>query len=224
MSGPLATPIDLVLATRNPKKKEEMARLIAPPWEPEPGLDRLRLRTFDEFDAVPEVVEDADTFAGNARKKAAETARALRAWVLADDSGLAVDVLGGAPGVHSARYAGTHGDDEANNRKLLADLADVADENRGAAFVCALALADPDGTIRLEAAGSCRGRITHQPRGPGGFGYDPLFLILEYHKTFGELAPLTKHQLSHRSRAFAHLRPALARVVAGGALDSLFNY
>jgi XTP/dITP diphosphohydrolase len=219
MPGPLATPIDLVLATRNAKKKEEMARLVAPPWEPEPGLARLRLRTLDTFKGVPEVIEDADTFAGNARKKAAEVARALRSWVLADDSGLAVDALGGAPGVHSARFAGAHGDDEANNRKLLDALIDVPDAGRGAAFVCALALADPEGTIRLEAAGACRGRITREPRGPGGFGYDPLFLIPEYHRTFGELAPLTKHQLSHRSRAFAHLRPGLARLIAEGAID-----
>ena len=206
---------------RHPQRQEEGGDGPAdrPPWEPEPGLARLRLRTLDEFDGVPEVVEDADTFAGNARKKAAEVALALRAWVLADDSGLAVDALDGAPGVHSARYAGTHGDDAANNRKLLDALADVADQNRGAAFLCALALADPGGTIRLEAAGSCRGRITAQPRGDGGFGYDPLFLIPEYHRTFGELAPLTKHQLSHRSRAFARLRRDLARLIAEGTMN-----
>jgi XTP/dITP diphosphohydrolase len=92
----------------------------------------------------------------------------------------------------------------------------VPDDARGAAFVCALALADPSGTVRLEVQASCRGRITHEPRGPGGFGYDPLFLIPEYHKTFGELSSLVKHQLSHRSRAFARLRPALARLIASG--------
>ncbi len=143
-----------------------------------------------------------------------ETARAIGRWVLADDSGLAVDALKGAPGVHSARYSGTHGDDDANNRKLLESLAAVPDERRGAAFVCSLALADPSGTIRLEADGACRGRITHEVRGAGGFGYDPLFLIPEYHRTFGELSPLVKHQLSHRARAFAHLRPALDRLIA----------
>jgi XTP/dITP diphosphohydrolase len=137
--------------------------------------------------------------------------------VLADDSGLAVDALGGAPGVYSARYAGAHGDDEANNRKLLEALADVPDERRGAAFVCALALADPSGTIRLETEGACRGRITRMPRGRNGFGYDPLFLIPEYHRTFGELSALVKHQLSHRSRAFARLRTGLDRLIATGA-------
>ena len=211
-------PIPLILGTRNRKKGLELAELIAPPWEPNVRLARLAVQTLDDFPDAPEVEEDADTFAGNARKKASETARALGRWVVADDSGLSVDALGGAPGVLSARYAGTHGDDAANNRKLLEALADVPDERRGAAFVCALALSDPDGTIRLEADGSCRGRITREARGVGGFGYDPLFLIREYHKTFGELSALVKHQLSHRARAFAHLRPGLERLIATGLL------
>src|SRR5262249_1827042 len=155
-----------------------------PSWEPGPRLSRLAIGTLDDFPGLPDVVEDADTFAGNARKKASETALATRRWVLADDSGLAVDALGGAPGVLSARCAGAPGDDEANNRKVLDAMADVPDDRRGAAFVCALALADPEGAIRLEAEGACRGRITRAPRGTNGFGYDPLFLILEYHKTF----------------------------------------
>lgn len=197
-----------------------MAELIAPPWEPNPRLGRLRIRPVVEFPEATEVVEDADTFAGNACKKAAEVARALGRWVLADDSGLAVDALNGAPGVLSARYAGEPSDDEANNRKVLAAMAGVDDSRRGAAFHCALALADPSGAIRLEASGTCRGRLTREPRGPGGFGYDPLFLIAEYHRTFGELSPLVKHQLSHRARAFAHLRRGLDRMIALGELDS----
>jgi XTP/dITP diphosphohydrolase len=210
----------VVLGTRNRKKGQELAQLIAPPWEPNPRLDRIAIRTLDEFPQAPEVVEDADTFSGNARKKASETARALGMWVLADDSGLTVDALDGAPGVYSARYAGTHGDDEANNRKVLEALASVSDDRRGAAFVCSLALADPSGAIRLEAEGSCRGRITHTPRGPGGFGYDPLFLIREYHQTFGELSALVKHQLSHRARAFARFRVGLDRLIASGQLTA----
>jgi XTP/dITP diphosphohydrolase len=210
----------LVLGTRNAKKCREMAELIAPPWEPNPRLARLTIRSVGEFPGAPEVIEDADTFTGNARKKAAEVARALGVWVLADDSGLAVDALQGAPGVLSARYAGEPSDDEANNRKLLEAVAAVGDERRGAAFCCALALSDPTGTIRLEADGSCRGRLTREARGTGGFGYDPLFLIPEYHKTFGELSPLVKHQLSHRARAFAHLRAGLDRMIARGELDS----
>lgn len=203
----------LILATRNAKKGREMVELLAPPWEPSSPLGKREIRTLADFPELPETVEDADTFAGNARKKATEAARALGAWVVADDSGLAVDALDGAPGVYSARYAGTHGDDAANNAKLLAELAGMPDERRGAAFVCALAVADPSGTIAAEAEGRCRGRITRELRGPGGFGYDPLFLILEYHKTFGELGALVKHQLSHRARAFAILRPRLERLM-----------
>jgi XTP/dITP diphosphohydrolase len=215
MNGPTPTDsrIVIVLGSRNANKAREMAALIAPHWEPNARLERLSIRSAGEFPDAPDVVEDADTFAGNARKKATELARALGVWVLADDSGLAVDALDGAPGVLSARYAGEPCDDEANNRKLL-------DDRRGAAFRCALTLADPSGTIRLEAEGSCRGRITREPRGPGGFGYDPLFLIPEYHRTFGELSPLVKHQLSHRARAFAHLRPALDRLIAMGEMDA----
>jgi XTP/dITP diphosphohydrolase len=211
-------PPTIVLGTRNKKKGREIATLIAPPWEPHPRLARLVARTLDEWPDLPEVIEDTGTFAGNARKKAGETARALGLWVVADDSGLAVDALGGAPGVDSAIYAGTHGDDEANNRLLLANMADVPDERRGAAFVCTLALADPSGAIRLEAEGRCRGRLIREPRGDHGFGYDPLFLIPEYHRTFGELSPLVKAQLSHRSRAFGHLRGGLDRLIATGEL------
>jgi XTP/dITP diphosphohydrolase len=211
--------IPLVLGTRNRKKGLELAELIAPPWEPNPRLDRLEIRSLDAYPEVPDVIEDADTFEGNARKKATEVAQRLGLWVLADDSGLAVDALGGAPGVFSARYAGEPADDEANNRKLLEALANVPDEARGAAFLCHLALSDPTGTIRLEARGTCRGRIIHELRGPGGFGYDPLFLIPEYHKTFGELGSLAKHQLSHRSRAFGKLRPLLDRLIGSGGMD-----
>ena len=198
-----------------------MAELIAPRWEASRSLERLLIRSVDDFGAAaPEVIEDAETFAGNARKKASELARALAVWVLADDSGLAVDALGGAPGVFSARYAGEPTNDEANNRKVLEALAETADDRRGAAFHCALALADPSGAIRLEAEGICRGRLTREIRGPAGFGYDPLFLILEYHKTFGELSPLVKHQLSHRARAFALLRRRVERMILQGDFDA----
>ncbi|QDV33910.1 RdgB/HAM1 family non-canonical purine NTP pyrophosphatase [Tautonia plasticadhaerens] len=215
MSDAPAPAFTVVIATRNAKKGREMLGLIAPPWEPNPRLGRLEVLTLDGFPEAPEVVEDADTFGGNARKKASETAVALNLWVLADDSGLAVDALDGAPGVYSARYAGEHGDDDANNRKLLDAMDEVPDDRRGAAFVCHLALADPSGAIRLEAEGACRGRIAREVRGAGGFGYDPLFLIPEYHRTFGELSTLVKHQLSHRARAFGRLRPGLERLIAG---------
>ena len=212
-----APPLTIVIGTRNTKKGREIALLIAPPWEHHPRLARLAARTLDEWPDLPEVVEDEPTFAGNARKKASETAKALGLWTVADDSGLAVDALDGAPGVLSARYAGGHGDDEANNRLVLANMADVPEGRRGAAFVCTLALADPTGAIRLEAEGLCRGRLTREARGAGGFGYDPLFLIPEYHRTFGELSPLVKSQLSHRARAFARFRVGLDRLIATGA-------
>ncbi len=208
----------LVLATRNPKKAEEMVALVAPAWEPNPVLGRLVVRTLADFPDSPDVEEDADSFAGNARIKAIAAARATGHWALADDSGLAVDALGGAPGVKSARYAGTHGDDEANNRRVLAELAEAPDDRRGAAFVCALALSDPQGTIVAEVQAECRGRLIREARGVGGFGYDPLFLIPEYHRTFAELGPLVKHQLSHRARAFARLRPRLETLVATGVI------
>ncbi|APW62824.1 RdgB/HAM1 family non-canonical purine NTP pyrophosphatase [Paludisphaera borealis] len=214
-SSPASAPlIRLVLGSRNRKKCGEMADLIAPPWERRPWMDRIEIGSLDAYPDLPEVVEDAPDFAGNARKKASETALATGKWVLADDSGLTVDALDGAPGVYSARYAGEPCDDMANCRKLLEALAATADAQRGAAFRCALAVSDPEGNIRLEADGQCRGRIIRELRGEGGFGYDPMFLIPEYHKTFGELSPLVKHQLSHRSRAFAHLRPRLEKLIA----------
>jgi XTP/dITP diphosphohydrolase len=211
--------IVLVLGSKNPKKCREMAELIAPPWEPNEAFSRLEIRSVASFAGAPDVVEDADTFAGNARKKAAELACALGCWVLADDSGLAVDALDGAPGVFSARYAGEPSDDSANNRKLLSVTEGLPKERRGAAFHCALALAEASGTIRLESEGICRGRLTTHSRGAEGFGYDPLFLIPEYHQTFGELSPLVKHQLSHRARAFARLRQALHRMILQGDFD-----
>jgi XTP/dITP diphosphohydrolase len=196
-----------------------MAELLAPPWEANPRLARIVARSVGEFADAPEIVEDADTFAGNARKKASELARAIGEWVIADDSGLAVDALAGAPGVLSARYAGEPADDHANNRKLLEATRNLPDDQRAAAFHCALALADPTGAVGLEAEGVCRGRLTREPRGSGGFGYDPLFLIPEYSKTFGELSALVKHQLSHRARAFARLRLVLERWIAQGVFD-----
>ena len=209
-----AQPFPLVLATRNRKKGREMLGLIAPPWEANSRLSRVVVHTLDQYPEAPEVVEDADTFSGNARKKAAETARALGQWVLADDSGLSVDAIGGEPGVYSARYAGEHGNDEANNLKLLEALAEVPDALRGGSFICCLALADPSGEIQLEAEGACRGLISRASQGEGGFGYDPLFIIPEYHRSFGELSPLVKQQLSHRARAFGRLRPGLERIIA----------
>ncbi len=221
MNGVDATtrPIILVLGTRNRKKCGEMAELIAPAHASAEFRGRIEVHSIDEYPEAVEVEEDGATFADNARKKAVEQARRVSRWVLADDSGLEVDALGGAPGVISARYAGEPCDDAANNRKLLDALMNRPDAERGAGFRCALCLADPSGTPRLEVQAACRGRIAHAPRGAAGFGYDPLFLIPEYHQTFGELSPLVKHHLSHRARAFALLHAGLDRLIESGAMD-----
>ena len=158
--------------------------------------------------------ETGQTFAENAALKAGTVAAATGHWTIADDSGLAVDVLDGAPGVYSARYAGEQSNDRQNNEKLLMQLRDVPDGRRGAQFVCCLALADPEGDIRVQVEGRCRGRLLHEPRGQSGFGYDPLFWIAEYHKTFAELTLAAKSVLSHRARVFEKLLPRLASLLA----------
>jgi len=161
---------------------------------------------------MPPVVEDAGTFVGNARKKA----RALRerlpadAWTLADDSGLCVDALGGAPGVESAYYAGPQGDGAANLAKLVATLRDVADEKRGAYFRCVLLATGPDGAEHI-FEGNCAGRLLREPRGGAGFGYDPLFVADGCAVTFAEMTEAEKNRLSHRARAWALLSEWLRR-------------
>lgn len=158
------------------------------------------------------MIEDGATFADNAAKKAAEPARTLGRWVIGEDSGLAVDALAGAPGVFSARYSGPGATDSSNNRKLLIELGGLPPEKRTAAYICTIALSDPDGNIRITAEGKCRGVIIDEARGENGFGYDPYFLIREYHRTFGELSSRVKHQISHRARAFAVFIPRLLRL------------
>ena len=202
----------LVLGTRNAKKRKEIEDILA-------GLDLL-LQDLSQHPTAPEVVEDGDTFEANARKKASETARAVGQWALGEDSGLVVPILDGRPGIYSARYAGVQGDDAANNKKLLAELANVPAERRDAYYVCTAALADPKGEIHAVVEGRCWGRIVAEHRGEGGFGYDPYFLIPEYHQTFGELSARVKHALSHRGRALVQLRPVLRRFLATG-LDVL---
>ena len=135
--------------------------------------------------------------------------------MLGEDSGLVVPALNGRPGVYSARYAGKQGDDEANNDRLLAELAPLPDDRRAAYYVCTAALSDPAGQVQAVVEGRCHGVITRERCGSGGFGYDPLFLVPEYHRTFGELSARVKHALSHRARALAQLRPALRRLLPG---------
>jgi XTP/dITP diphosphohydrolase len=191
----------LVLGSRNRKKLQEIVEIL--------GDLPLELRDLTSCPEAPEIVEDGTTFEANARKKAFELAGFLNLWVIGEDSGLVVPGLNGRPGVYSARYAGRHGDDDANNVRLLAELAPLPDDRRAAYYVCTAALADPQGEVVAVAEGRCHGVITREVRGDGGFGYDPLFLIPEYHRTFGELSSRVKHALSHRARALARLRPSL---------------
>jgi XTP/dITP diphosphohydrolase len=199
--------MEVVLGTRNRKKLEEILEILGDLQSS--GLEFSDLTRWPE---APEVEEDGATFEDNARKKASHLARALTQWVLGEDSGLVVPALHDRPGVQSARYAGQHGDDAANNAKLLAELAALPDDRRAAYYVCTIALADPKGDIQVVTEGRCHGLITKELRGQGGFGYDPLFLIPEYHRTFGELSSRVKHALSHRARALAKLRPMLRKL------------
>lgn len=196
---------DLVLGTNNAKKLIEL-RLLLPE-------DEVQLTSLAEIPGSIDVEETGETFAENAALKATEQAKLLGRWVLAEDSGLSVDALQGRPGVYSARYAGEHGNDEANNDKLLAELEGVAVEKRGAAFNCYLCLSDPEGNVRLEKRGICRGIIGSERSGSAGFGYDPLFIIAEYHKTFGELDLAVKRAISHRSRALRAFIPDLLKLI-----------
>ncbi len=202
----LESPPQLVVASRNLKKLGEIRDLLMP--------HEIRVACVADFENVPEVVEDGDSFAANAAKKATQTAKHLGCWVLGEDSGLRVDVLDGAPGIYSARYSGPEATDEANNRKLMTELAAVPDERRGAGYVCHLAVADPRGEIRLREEATCRGRMTCDAYGVNGFGYDPYFLIPEYHRTFGQLSPAVKRQISHRARAFSRLIPRLVSLLS----------
>jgi XTP/dITP diphosphohydrolase len=196
-----------VFATRNKGKLVELRELL-------PGVDVLSIDDAAQRlgREIPEVVEDANTFAGNASKKAREVSRVTGLPALADDSGLEVDALGGAPGVYSARYAGAQGDDAANNAKLLAALAGVPAEKRTARFRAVLALADVTGPLGAEvitADGTCEGIILDAPRGGGGFGYDPLFFAPELGRTFAEAGVGPKSDLSHRARAMKAIKPRL---------------
>lgn len=193
--------VSVVFATRNAGKVRELQELAG---------GSVEVSSLREHPEAPEVEEDADTFEGNARKKALAAAVATGSPALADDSGLCVDALGGRPGVRSARYV--EGTDRDRYLALLEEMRDVPEERRGAAFVCALCLAFPDGRTVVEQ-GRCEGRIGRVARGEGGFGYDPVFVLADG-RTMAELGPGEKSAISHRGAAFARMRPhlqALAR-------------
>jgi XTP/dITP diphosphohydrolase len=208
MSHPANANVDmirLVLGSRNKKKLGELIELL--------GDLPIELTDLSPYPAAPEVEETGTTFLANATLKATQLAPALNSWVLGEDSGLCVPALNGEPGVYSARYAGVHGDDAANNTKLLAAMDHLTGDDRRAYYVSTIALANSAGEVVATAAGQCWGIIGRERRGAGGFGYDPLFTIPEYHATFGELSAPVKHALSHRGRAVTQLRPLLRKAL-----------
>ncbi|MEU1789201.1 RdgB/HAM1 family non-canonical purine NTP pyrophosphatase [Streptomyces sparsogenes] len=192
----------LILATRNTYKITELRSILS-----DAGLD-VELVGADAYPEVPDVKETGVTFAENALLKAHALARATGHPAVADDSGLCVDVLGGAPGIFSARWSGRHGDDRANLELLLTQLADVPDEHRAAHFECAAALALPDGTERV-VTGRLPGTLRRAPVGGGGFGYDPILQPDGETRTCAELTPEEKNAISHRGKAFRALAPVV---------------
>jgi XTP/dITP diphosphohydrolase len=192
----------ILIATMNPGKLREYQRLLG-------EVPRLQLDTMASLPSPVDVVEDRETFEGNARKKATEIAAAAGVACLADDSGLEVDALGGRPGVYSARYSGEGATDASNNEKLLEELSEVPDPRRTARFRCAIAVVDAEGRELAVVDGACEGRIGRELRGTHGFGYDPLFIPDGHSETMAELGPETKNRISHRAKAAAKLAPLL---------------
>ena len=193
---------ELVLASRNAKKAVEMQRILA-----QAGLE-IQVRSVAEFDGVPEVAETGATFEANALLKARAVLAATGLPAVADDSGICVDELNGMPGILSARWAGRHGDDDANLQLLLDQLADTPDERLGAKFRCVIALVTPDGTEHV-VDGEMRGQLIRDRRGSNGFGYDPIFVPDGFTQTSAELDAAEKDAISHRGKALRALVPLL---------------
>lgn len=200
--------VELVIATRNQGKIAEVQRLL------NEHAPLLRLRSVAEFD-LPDVEETGESFEENALLKAMTIARATGLPALADDSGISIDALGGAPGVYSARWSGTHGDDVANNKKVLAELSDVPETERGAQFVCVIALALPSGQ-NLTVRGEVKGSIRTEPIGDFGFGYDPIFQPDGYSITTAQMSPDEKDAISHRGKALREIAPKIQAFIGAG--------
>ena len=203
--------LKLLIATANAGKVREFRQML--------GDGHFAYTDLSHHAPVTPVEETGHTFLANACLKASGYARQTGCWALADDSGLEVDALGGAPGVESARWAKLNGAGEGdadNNRLLLRQLEDVPDEKRTARFVCVLALADPGGRIILTARDSVEGRVLRSPRGAGGFGYDPLFFVESLGRTTAELSPQQKHEISHRGKALRRMKALMERLPQTG--------
>jgi len=203
-AGAARPPASVVLATANPGKLAELARILA-----DEHAD-VTLMSLADFPGAPDVAETGATFAENALLKAHAIAEFTQLPAVSDDSGLCVDALNGMPGVLSARWSGRHGDDEANLRLVLGQVADVPDERRGARFVCVAALVLPGGGEHV-TEGVVTGRLIRKPRGENGFGYDPIFVPDGYDITTAEMAPADKDKISHRGRALRALAPVIRR-------------
>ncbi len=195
----------LVLATRNQGKVREIGDIL----RDQSGIELLSLRNYP--DAL-DVVEDGKTYEENAIKKASALAEYTGHLTIADDSGLEVDALDGAPGVHSARYAGENASDQDRIAKLLDALQDIPDDRRSGRFICAVAIAEPFAKVQV-VRGVCEGRIIHGPRGTSGFGYDPIFVPLDYAETFAELGDEIKNQISHRAKALEKASKMLNEII-----------
>ena len=194
----------LVLATKNQGKIREIEKILRMPG--------LQFRSLLDYPDLPDIQEDGQTFLENAFKKAQACAQATSRPTLADDSGLEVDCLNGAPGIYSARFSGTEATDEANNRKLLSLLEGIPEERRTARFVCRMVLYLPEGTW-VGTEGFCQGTITHAPTGEHGFGYDPIFYLPEFNKTMAELPLEEKNRISHRAQALQKIRQHLWKIL-----------
>ena len=188
--------MEIVIATLNQNKLKEFRELLK-------GC-AVTILSLEDYPHIPAIVEDGKNFYENALKKAATVARYTGQFTIADDSGLEVEALGGRPGVYSSRFAGEDASDEENNAKLLKKLEGVTFNNRGARFKCVLVVAEPDGETAF-VEGECKGVIINEPRGHYGFGYDPLFLVPEYNRTFSEIRPEEKNKISHRAKALQKL-------------------
>ena len=208
--------LKLVIGTRNLKKREELVELLSREW---PCHLPLKLQGIEDYPDLPEVEEDGETFQENAIKKATTVAKLTGEWAVAEDSGLEVDALGGAPGVRSARYAGEvtgprppEAAYKENNLKLLKAMKGIPPERRTARFRCVIALASPEGLLFV-VEGQCEGLVSQEARGEQGFGYDPVFYLPGYGKTFAELGPAVKNQVSHRAQALKKFRERLREFI-----------
>lgn len=196
--------MELLVATQNKKKLLEIKEILK-------DLD-LRLAAFADYPRVPRIVENGKTFKENAAKKAVAGARYFNTLTLGEDSGLCIEALGGKPGIYSARFAGRAKDDGKNNTKVLRLMNGVPASRRGAYYACAVAIADKDGLVGV-VEGVCRGRIGFELKGTSGFGYDPLFVVVKYKKTFAELGEGIKHTMSHRYRALKKARTIIEKYI-----------